>query len=130
MSFIKALFSHAWLVMRMKHDGAGLPVNFMGALLLVSVYVGLVLVHKSMVGELTVGTIIALVFSSQLYLFSLRNTVIGLVILIGIIGNVFSLAMAAFGEASLTQLLLLSAMQYLLVFGALINVIKAHAKAQ
>lgn len=130
MSFIKALFSHVWLVMRMKHDGTGLPVNFIGAFILATIYIGLVVMHKNMSGELTIGAIIALVFIGQLYLFSLRNTVMGLVILIGIIGNVFSLVMAAFGEVSMTQMLMLSVMQYLLVFGALINVIKTHANAE
>lgn len=129
MSLIKALFSHAWMVIRMEHDGTGLPVNFIGAFLLVSIYIGLVIVHKSMSGELAIGSIIALVFIGQFYLFSLRNTVIGLVVLIGIIGNVFSLVMAVFGEVSMTQVLMLSCMQHLMAFGALINVIKTHTRS-
>jgi len=128
MRLIQALLSHIWLVMQMKHDGSGLPEKFMGALLLISVYVALVMVNKNVQGELTIETVLALAFIAQFYLFSIRNTVIGLVILIGIIGNVFSLGMTAIGEVSAAQLMMLSAMQSLLIFGALVNVIKAHSK--
>lgn len=129
MSFVKALFSHAWRVMQLKHDGTGLPVNFIGALLLASLYIALVAINKSLHGELTMEAVLAMVFIGQFYLFCIRNTVIGLVILIGIVGNVFSLTMAAFGEVSTTQMLMLSAMESLMIFGALVNVIKAHSKA-
>lgn len=129
MQFIKALFSHSWLVMRMKHDGTGLPVSFIGALCLVGCYIAIVAINKNIHDELTLEVVLALIFIAQFYLFSIRNTVIGLVILIGIIGNIFSLGMAAFGEVSTTQILMLSAIQFLLIFGALINVIKAHSKA-
>lgn len=130
MSLFKALFKHAWLVMKMEHDGTGLPVNFWGALLLVSVYVTLVAVNKSLVNELTIESILAMIFIAQFYLFSIRNTVIGLVILIGIIGNIFSLAMNMFGGITVSQVLMLSVMQSLLIFGALVNVIKTHSKTE
>jgi len=115
--------------MRVEHDGAGLPVGFSGALLLVLTYIGLVVLNKSIQNELTIEAVLALIFIAQFYLFSIRNTVIGLVILIGIIGNAFSLGMAAFGAVSTTQVLLLSVLQSVLIFGALINVIKTHSKA-
>ncbi len=129
MQFIKALLSHSWLIMRMQHDGKGLPERFAGALFLVSTYCALVLWNKHLQSALTMETVLALVFIAQFYLFSIRNTVIGLVILIGVIGNAFSLAMAAFGAVSTSQVLLLSVMQSILIFGALINVIKTHSKA-
>ncbi len=129
MQFIKAIFSHSWLVMRMKHDGTGMPEGFVGALLLITTYIALVTANKHLQHALTIETVLALVFIAQFYLFSIRNAVIGLVILIGIIGNVFALAMAAFGEVSSMQVLLLSMMQSLLIFGALINVIRTHSKA-
>jgi len=129
MQFIKALFSHTWLVMRMKHDGTGMPEGFVGALLLMATYAALVMMNKHLQNELTIETVLALVFIAQFYLFSIRNIVIGLVILIGIIGNVFALAMATLGEVSGMQVLMLSVMQSLLIFGALINVIRTHSKA-
>ncbi|MEE9332330.1 MAG: hypothetical protein V3U89_08890 [Methylophilaceae bacterium] len=127
MSLFKALFTHAWLAMRLKHDGTGLPVNFLGALLLASIYIALIMVNKSINNALTIESIIGLIFIGQFYLFSIRNTVIGLVILIGIIGNLFSMGMAAFGDVSVLQVGLLSAMEFLMIFGALINVIKTHS---
>lgn len=128
MSFIKALLSHVWLVMRMRHDGTGLPVNFMGAFLLISIYIALVVINKSIQKELTLEVVIAFGFIGQFYLFSIRNTVIGLVILIGIISNLFTLAMAAFGAFSTFQVIMLAVMESLLITGALINVIKTHSK--
>lgn len=128
MQFIKALFSHVWLVMRMKHDGTGLPVNFIGAFLLVSIYIALVIINKSIQKEMTLEVVLALGFIGQFYLFSIRNTVIGLILLIGIIGNLLSLAMAAFGAFSTFQVVMLAVMESVLIMGALINIIKTHSK--
>lgn len=128
MKLISAFLTHLWLALRLKHDGSGLPVKFMGALLLVSIYSALVLLHQWMLGELDLVSILAIFFIAQFYLFSLRNTLIGLILVIGIVANLFSFGIAVFGQPSPLQASLLALMEYIMVFAALINVLKKHAK--
>jgi len=112
MKLLKALFKHSWLVMRLRHDGAGMPANFAGVFLLISICATLVLVNKSVNNELTIEAVLALCLIAQFYLFSIRNAVIGLIILIGIIANLFSLGIAAVGPVSGLQIAMLPSMEF------------------
>lgn len=130
MNLFKVLFSHAWLALRLKHDGTGMPTHFLAAFMLVSLYATLSLLNRKLSGTLDYQSMMGVAFIAQCYLFGLRNKVIGLVLLIGVITNAFSLALSAFASMSEMQLVLLSIMEFIMVFAALINVIQAEAKLQ
>jgi hypothetical protein len=128
MKLVNALFSHAWLAIRLKHDGSGLPANISGAFMLVALYIVLILINKNNGSEVNLESLMALSFIAQFYVFCLRNKVIGLIILIGIIINALSLVLAIFGDISEGQRLLLFIAEAIMIFAALINIIKSNAK--
>lgn len=109
--------------MQLEHDGTGLPTKFSGAFLLVSLYTVLVFSNSADASDHLLGHS----FVVFIYLFVLRTQIIGLILLIGIISSVISLILGQFGDLSALHLVMLHAMEYLLVFGALINTIKRHA---
>jgi hypothetical protein len=123
MKMIFAILKHAVLAMQLEHDGSGLPVKFSGALLLVSVYSALTLATSANVSDDLLG----LSFIVVIYLFVLRSQVIGLIILIGIITSTIAFILGLFGELSPLHLVMLTILEYLLVFGALVNAIKRYA---
>lgn len=123
MKIIFGLLKHIALVMQLEHDGTGLPTKFAGAFILVSVYTALIFSNSADVSDHLLG----LSFVIFIYLFVLRTQIIGLILLIGIISGLISLILSQFGELSALHLVMLHAMEYLLVFGALINTIKRHA---
>jgi len=118
-----AFLKHIALVMQLGHDGTGLPTKFSGALLLVSLYTVIFFATNPDISENLLGYC----FVVFIYLFVLRTQIIGLILLIGIISGVFSVVLSQFGDLSPLHLVMLHAMEYLLVFGALINTIKRHA---
>jgi hypothetical protein len=123
MKFISALFKHALLAMQLEHDGSGLPTKFVSACLFVSVYVALIFANSANFSEELLG----LSFIVFIYLFVLRTQIVALVILIGIISSFITFVIGFFGGLSLLQSVLLNAMEYLMVFGALINSIRRYA---
>jgi hypothetical protein len=123
MKFISALFKHALLAMQLEHDGSGLPTKFVSACLFVSVYVALIFSNSANFSEELLG----LSFIVFIYLFVLRTQIVALVILIGIISSFITFVIGFFGGLSLLQSVLLNAMEYLMVFGALINSIRRYA---
>jgi len=125
MKLINAILMHAWLAIRLKHDGSGLPANIPGAFMLVALYIALSLINAS--GEIGLGSFIALGFIAQFYVFSLRDKVIGLIILIGIIVNAFTLALSVFGGVSEEMHLLLLIAEFIMIFAALVNIIRSNA---
>jgi hypothetical protein len=124
MKLIAALLKHAFIAMQLEHDGAGLPTKLWSALMLVSIYVALVYANSSNFGDETLG----LAFVIFIYLFVLRTQVIGLLILIGVISGSIAFMLSLFGDLSALQLVMLNAMEYMMVFGGLINAIKRYAK--
>jgi hypothetical protein len=126
--FINAMLAHAWLALRLKHNGSGLPANMPAAFLLVVLYIGLSLTNASISGDIKIGSFIALSFIAQFYVFCLRDKLIGLIILIGIIVNVLSLLISVFAGMSETKQLLLTMLEFVMIFGALVNVIRSNAK--
>ena len=123
MAFIKALLKHVQLAMQLEHDGSGLPTHFSSASLFVSLYAFMALIHSVDVSN----DIWAVSFIVIVYLYVLRTQLVGLIILIGMISSSISITLGMFGVLSELQLVLLSALEYLLVFGALINAIRRYA---
>lgn len=128
MKLIKAIFVHAWLALRLKHDGTGMPAKLPAALMLVSLYIALNLANKHLNGGINLETVIGLSFIAQFYLFSLRTKLIGLFIMIGIFSNTLSLAITTLAGIPEQNLYMLLFMEYIMIFAALINVIKSETK--
>lgn len=123
MKLIKALFKHIYLTMQLEHDGSGLPTQFLSAALLVSLYAFLSIANSVNVDPNFFG----LGFVVLVYLFVLRTQLVGLIILIGVISNGLLLILGFVGEISALQLVLINAFEYLLIYGAIINVIRRYA---
>ncbi len=123
MKFIGALFKHALLAMQLEHDGSGLPTKLSSAFMFMSVYVALIFANSANVSDELLG----LSFIVFIYLFVLRTQMVALVILIGIISSFITFLLGYFGGLSVLQSVMLNIMEYLMVFGALINTIRRHA---
>jgi hypothetical protein len=65
-------------------------------------------------------------FIAQMYVFSLRNRVIGLIIMIGVIANALMLSIHLLTGIPQQQLFAVTIMEYAMVFTAVLNVIKYH----
>lgn len=128
MRLITALFIHAWLALRLKHDGSGMPTKIPAAFMLISLYVALNLANKNLGDGITLETLIGLSFIAQFYLFGLRNKLIGLIIMISVVTNALSLILTALAGIPEEKLFMLLIMEYIMIFAALINVIKSEAK--
>lgn len=128
MKLIDGLFQHAFYVMKLKHDGSGLPTKLSSALIFFSLYGLLVLANNWSAGTVDIGMCFSLVFIALVYTVVLRNQITGLIILIGITSNLLSLLLSQFGALVEWQQLMLSMLEYVMVFGALTNVIKSHIK--
>lgn len=128
MKLIGALLRHALCVIKLEHDGSGLPTKCSSALLFVSLYGLLVVANNLATGTADFGMCCSLAFVAVIYTVMLCNQITGLIILIGIISNVVSLVFSQFGPLTEWQQLMISMMEYVMVFGALTNVIKSHIK--
>jgi hypothetical protein len=128
MKFIHALILHAWLVIRLKHNGDGMPTQIPSAVALVTLYTLLMLIEKHLLQGITLEAIIGLSFISQCYIFNLRNKVVGLIILIGIITNTVTIALIAFTNIAEHQLYIITLLEYIMIFFSIINVIKSNVK--
>ena len=123
MKLVNALLRHAWLALRLKHNGAGLPENIPAAFLLAALYIALSLANSHVSGDFNPHTMIGLSFIVQFYVFLLRDKVVGLILLIGIVMNAFALALSPFAGMQETKMVMLSLMEFVMLFGALINII-------
>jgi hypothetical protein len=123
MKFINALFKHAWLVLSLRHDGKGLPEKIPAAALLAALYIALSLANSHLRGDFSAHSIIGLCFIAQFYIFLLRDKVVGLILLIGVVCNAFTIALSLFSNLSELMQILLSLMEFVMIFGAMINII-------
>lgn len=128
MKLIDGLLQHVFYVMKLEHDGSGLPTKLSSAFLFVSLYGLLVLANNWFADTVDIGMCFSLIFIGLVYTVVLRNQITGLILLIGIISNLLSLLLSQFGALVEWQQLMLSMMEYVMVFGALTNVIKSHIK--
>ena len=128
MKLIYALWIHIWLALSLRHNGDGMPTKLPAAFLLAALYVALNLANQHMHGGIDYETLLGLSFITQFYLFGLRTKMIGLFIIIGIFSNAVSLVLMALAGAAEVNLLLLTIAEYIMVFAALINIIKSETK--
>jgi hypothetical protein len=128
MRFLYALGQHAWRIIRLKHNGDGMPSQIASATGLAFIFIVLTLVEKAMQQAITLDSILSLMFVSLVYVFTLRNKMVGLIITIGIIGNIFSITLTALLGIGIEQLLISTLLQYIMIFSAIINVIKSNLK--
>jgi hypothetical protein len=124
MKLITAILTHIWLALRLKHDGTGMPTKFPAAFMLIILYVMLNLANKHNNGGINLETVIALSFIAHFYLFSLRTKLIGLFIVISVFTNAVSLMLTTLAHIPEQKLFMLLIMEYIMIFAALINVIK------
>ncbi len=128
MKLITAILTHTWLVLRLKHDGTGLPTKLPAACVLTILYIAFNLANSHIGQGITLETVLGLSFIAQFYLFSLRTPLIGLFIIIGIITNALTLALTVLTNIPEQQLYLPIIMEYIMVFAAIINIIKHEIK--
>lgn len=124
MKLINALCHHAWLVLSLQHDGKGMPKQVPAAFLLALSYCLLAVINTKP-HEVQFETVCCLLFIAQFYVFLLRNALIGLLVMIGVVTNGLHLIIAN-SPTSPEFLLLLSVFEYVMVFCAIINVIKSE----
>jgi len=128
MKLITAILTHVWLALRLKHDGTGMPIKLPAALMLATLYIALNLANKHLNGGINLETVIGLSFVAQFYLFGLRTKLIGLFIMIGVFTNTLSLAIIMFAGIPEQNLYMLLFIEYIMVFAAIVNVIKSETK--
>lgn len=128
MKLITAILTHVWLALRLKHDGTGMPIKLPAALMLATLYIALNLANKHLNGGINLETVIGLSFVAQFYLFGLRTKLIGLFIMIGVFTNTLSLAIIMLAGIPEQNLYMLLFMEYIMVFAAIVNVIKSETK--
>lgn len=119
-----ALFTHIKLALSLSHDGSGMPKQIPGAFLLAIGYITVNLLNQYSPDGIPVSTFIMLGFIAQSYVMFLRNELIGLIMLISIICNGFTLLLTSILGIPAEQLGLLVAAEYIFVTGAIVNVIK------
>jgi hypothetical protein len=129
MKLIHALGIHFWLALSLRHNGEGLPARLPAAFLLVVLYTALTLANKQINGGINLETLLGLSFVAQLYLFGLRTKMIGLFIVISLIINALTLAFMTLTGTAEENLFMLTIAEYIMVFAAIINIIKSETKA-
>lgn len=128
MKLLSALLHHAWLAITLKHHGAGMPTERIGAVALVSVYIALLLTNIHMQHALTIESVVGILFIAQFYVFSLRNRIVGLIILIGITANALMLVAQWLTGMTQQQLFIITLLEYVMIFSAMLNVIKDYMR--
>lgn len=128
MKLIYVLWIHIWLALSLRHNGDGMPTKLPAAFLLATLYVALNLANKHLHGDIDYETLLGLSFVTQFYLFGLRTKMIGLFIIISVFINALTLALIALAGVAEESLLLLTIIEYIMVFAALINIIKNETK--
>lgn len=128
MKFFAALFSHFGLVLQLKHDGQGMPENMPAAVALISVYAILGLINYSYEGNINLNALLGLCFVAQCYLFYLRDKLIGLIILISILMNGIAMILNLLVGVTEESIFALNMIEYILIFAAIINVIRRESR--
>jgi hypothetical protein len=128
MKLMNAFFKHAWFALSLKHDGTGLPTKLPAACMLIGLYIALNLANRHISQGITLETLLGLSFIAQFYLFSLRTSLIGLFIVIGIITNALTLALTVLTNIPEQNLYLPIILEYIMVFAAIVNIIKHEIK--
>lgn len=128
MNIFTALFRHVGLALMLKHNGAGMPTEVPAASMLISLYCLLNLINNNH-GDINIGDLVGLCFIAQCYLFCLRDKLIGLIIFISIIINALMLGLSLLAGVSESGVLILTIVEYIMIFAAIINVIKSETSS-
>jgi hypothetical protein len=126
MKLLYALITHAWLAFTFRHHGEGMPTKLPAAVALVCLYIALILTNIHIQQTFSVESLIGLLFIAQIYVFTLRNRIIGLIIMIGIVANALMLFVHLLTGIPQQQLYAITIMEYAMVFFAVCNIIKYH----
>lgn len=128
MKFFAALFSHFGLALRLKHDGQGMPEDMPAAVALISIYAILGLINYSYLASINLNALFGLCFVAQCYLFYLRDKLIGLIILISILMNAITMILNLLVGVTEQSIFALNMIEYVLIFAAIINVIRRESR--
>lgn len=123
-----ALFSHASLAVRLKHDGTGMPIELPAAMLLSIIYMALSLVNNHQADGITLETIIKIGFIAQCYVLFLRNQLVGLIMFISVLCNALAFGLTTFADFPKENLFILLIAEYMMVTAAILNVLKRVTK--
>lgn len=122
-TLFSALFKHISLTLQLKHDGTGLPKEVPGAFLLAIAYIMMNLLNQHHADGIPASTFLMIGFIAQCYVLFLRNNLIGLILLISIISNAFSLFLTYVMGIPAENLAIMIVSEYILVTAAVVNVI-------
>jgi hypothetical protein len=125
-TLFSAIFKHISLALQLKHDGTGLPKEVPGAFLLAIVYIMINLLNQHHADGIPVSTFVMIGFIAQCYVLFLRNNLIGLILLISIICNAFSLLLTYVMGIPAENLAIMIVSEYILVTAAVVNVITSE----
>ncbi len=125
---IAAFFHHVSLIVRLKHDGSGMPKEMPAAMLLSLLFIVFSLINNQSTDGITLDTFIKVGFIAQCYVLFLRNQLIGLIMLISVVSNAIAFALIQFIGLPKAMLNLLLIAEYIMVTAAILNVLKKVTK--
>ncbi len=123
-NILTAFLTHIKLALTLSHDGRGMPQEVPGAFILAMAYIAVNVLNHGHAEGVDIGTLIMLGFIAQSYVIFLRNELIGLIMLISVLCNGFTLLISHLAGIPVEQLGLLVVAEYIFVTGAIVNVIK------
>jgi hypothetical protein len=106
-----------------------MPTKLPAALMLTAIYIALNLANKHLNGGINLETILGLSFIAQFYLFGIRTKMVGLFIVISVFINALTLAITTLTGIPEQNLYVLLIAEYIMVFAAIVNIIKSEVKA-
>jgi hypothetical protein len=125
---LSAVFNHATLAVKLKHDGAGMPVEVPAATLLAILFMITSVFSHQQTGEITLDVLLKIVLIAQCYALFLRNQLIGLILLISIICNALAIIFISVGGIPKENLYVLLIAEYIMIGAAILNVFKKSTK--
>lgn len=126
---LSAIFNHATLAVRLKHDGAGMPVEVPAAALLAMLFMVTSIFSQQQTGEITLETLLKIVLIAQCYALFLRNQLIGLILLISVICNTLAIFFVSVGGIPKENLYVLLIVEYIMIGAAILNVFRKSTSA-
>lgn len=126
---LSAIFNHATLAVRLKHDGAGMPTQVPAAMLLAILFMLTSIFSHQQTGEISLETLLKIVLIAQCYALFLRNQLIGLILLISVICNGLAIFFVSVGGIPKENLYVLLVAEYIMIGAAVLNVFRKSTSA-
>lgn len=126
---LSAIFNHATLAVRLKHDGAGMPTEVPAAMLLAILFMLTSIFSYQQTSEVSVETLLKIVLIAQCYTLFLRNQLIGLILLISVICNTLAIFFVSVGGIPKENLYVLLVVEYIMIGAAILNVFRKSTSA-